>query len=54
LGIEKVSEFLKNSAGKTTEEIIQNILAKSKSWSENSPLQDDLTIVALKLNGTLS
>src|ERR1035437_4083372 len=54
LGIEKISEFLKNSAGKTAEEIIQNILAKSKSWSGNSPLQDDLTIVALKLNGTLS
>jgi serine phosphatase RsbU (regulator of sigma subunit) len=48
LGIEKISEFLKNSAGKSAKEIIDDIRTNSKVWSGNSPLQDDLTIVALK------
>jgi len=54
LGIEKVSEFLKNSAHKTAEEIIQNIRIQSKSWSADSPLHDDLTIIALKFRGIVS
>jgi serine phosphatase RsbU (regulator of sigma subunit) len=54
LGIEKVSEFLNNSAHKTADEIIRNILSQSKLWSADSPLQDDLTIVALKFNGSVS
>jgi serine phosphatase RsbU (regulator of sigma subunit) len=54
LGIEKVSEFLNNSAHKTADEIIRNILSQSKLWSADSPLHDDLTIVALKFNGSVS
>ena len=54
LGIEKVSEFLKKSAGNTADEIIQSIRLQSKSWSADSPLHDDLTIVALKFKGIIS
>ncbi|MDR3667422.1 MAG: SpoIIE family protein phosphatase [Ignavibacteriaceae bacterium] len=49
LGIERISEFLKNSAFKSGEEIVRDIRIKCKSWSGDSPLHDDLTIVVLKL-----
>ena len=54
LGIENVSSYLKNSNDKTAGEIISYILAQCKSWSGNFPLQDDLTIIALKLSNSVS
>jgi serine phosphatase RsbU (regulator of sigma subunit) len=54
LGIEKISEFLRNSAHNTAEEIIQIIWAQCKEWSGNFPLKDDSTFIALKFNGNVS
>jgi serine phosphatase RsbU (regulator of sigma subunit) len=54
LGIEKISAFLRDSNSKTANEIIQYIRAKCTEWSGNSPLHDDLTIIALKLNNHFS
>ena len=54
LGIEKISEFLNNSASKSAEQIIRDICTNSKTWSGNAPLHDDLTIVILKHIGNAS
>jgi serine phosphatase RsbU (regulator of sigma subunit) len=54
LGIERISEFLKSSAGKSAKKIIDDVWTNSKVWSGNSPIHDDLTIVALKFTGSAS
>jgi serine phosphatase RsbU (regulator of sigma subunit) len=54
LGIEKISDYLKNSAHKSAQQVIDDIRSNSNEWSGNFPLQDDITIVAMKFLGSAS
>lgn len=48
-GLERVVESLKEFANKSSEEIVNYIFEKSKSWSHDLPLKDDMTIIAIKI-----
>ena len=52
LGTDRIIETLKLNSAHTADEIIGNIFKMCYSWSGNNPLNDDITIVVIKIRCT--
>ncbi len=50
-GTDRIVEALKESAEKSAGEIISYIFEKAEAWRGGSPLNDDLTMLAIKIRG---
>lgn len=50
-GVERVIESLKETAEKSADEIIGHIYEKGRVWRGDSSLNDDLTILVIKIRG---
>ena len=49
-GMENIAETLQNNVEKPAQEIVNNLIAGAAAWSGETPLEDDLTIVVIKLD----
>jgi serine phosphatase RsbU (regulator of sigma subunit) len=48
-GMERVAEAFKASAEKPVREIVKDICNASRRWAANAPLQDDMTVIVIKV-----
>jgi sigma-B regulation protein RsbU (phosphoserine phosphatase) len=48
-GKERIYEILRNKASTTADGIVQEILASLKNFQQGAPIEDDITLVIIKL-----
>ena len=53
IGFEKSAEILRESAGKTSAEIVERFVAAGEMWAASRPADDDVTFVVVKVSETM-
>lgn len=48
LGIERVKEYFKESAHKSSNDLVQELISRGNQWRKEHPQEDDVTFVAIK------
>jgi sigma-B regulation protein RsbU (phosphoserine phosphatase) len=49
-GKDRITDILRNKALASADDIIHEILASLKSFQQGAPLEDDITLVIIKIN----